>query len=192
VSLVADASYDAKAAVTQCRIMTDVDEECGNESAMIGDSWGNYGFANTSGTFVAEASSRCRRAAPMPMPMPITRGECEPGGLAAAVLSAWRLLMSRVGRAARAAGALGVAGWLLVEALSGSRYYTIQGDLCDGLRLRIESQRPLPAYPTLATCAQRQNVVYRAFLLELGVALGSAAVGARWLRAALRAGSNRK
>jgi hypothetical protein len=97
--------------------------------------------------------------------------------------------MSRVGLAVRAVGALIVAGWLSVEALSGAHYYTIQGDLCEGLRSRIESGRPLPRSPTLSTCVQRQNVVYRAFLLQLTVALGGAAVGVRWL---IRAGSKRE
>src|SRR5262245_26613876 len=76
------------------------------------------------------------------------------------------LLMSRTWRAVRSVAVLVFAAWLSVEALAGAHLYTIQGDLCEGLRSRVENQQPLPKFPTLSTCVQRHNVVYRAFLLE--------------------------
>jgi len=100
--------------------------------------------------------------------------------------------MSRVGVAVCAVGALAVAGWLAFEAHSATFMYTRQGDLCEHLRSRIEKQQPLPRSPTLSTCVERHDTVYRAFLLELGVALGGSALGVRWLIRALRAGSNRE
>src|SRR5215510_9921849 len=100
--------------------------------------------------------------------------------------------MLRTWRAVRSVVVLVLATWLSVEALAGAHLYTIQGDMCEGLRSRVENQQPLPKSPTLSTCVQRHPAVYRAFLLEFGVALASAAVGVRWLIQALRTGTSRQ
>ena len=89
-----------------------------------------------------------------------------------------------MGLVALAVGAFAAAAWFAVEALAGTMNYTIQGNLCRGVLQRLENQQPL--YMPLSTCSGRHDAVYRAYILELGVALASVAVGVRWLIRAFR------
>jgi hypothetical protein len=100
--------------------------------------------------------------------------------------------MSRVSRSVLGLGAIAAAGWFGFESLGGILHYTTQGDMCRGVLQRVENQQAVFGYAPLSTCWERHAGVYRAFTLELGVALVAVVAGVRWFISAFRARTSRK
>ena len=106
--------------------------------------------------------------------------------------------MGRAGRVMLGLGALVAALWFAFESLTGTMAYTTQERLCGHVLSQVEALLSQPEEQTLVVdraafspCTDRLDVVYRAFKLELGVALVAAALGIRWIIAALRTRSTR-
>ena len=82
-ALILDESYNEPSPV-ECRSIPDVDEDCVNSYAQLGANWGDYGFSNNCGTFVADVLNSCRNlsveypgqggTAPAPFPPPYPPG----------------------------------------------------------------------------------------------------------------------
>ena len=96
-------------------------------------------------------------------------------------------VLLRLASTALVAGALGLS----VVGLVAVQTYTIQGDRCARLVRLVESGGPLPAGENLSYCADRQQPVYLAFVVQLvfGVCLVGVAI-AIWRRASWQRASS--
>lgn len=102
--------------------------------------------------------------------------------------------MGRVGRVLLGLAALVAALWFALESLAGTMAYTTRETLCGSVLSQIEKALSQPDEQpllfdraALSPCRDRMDVVYRAFMLEFGMALVAAALGVRWIILALRA-----
>jgi len=77
--------------------------------------------------------------------------------------------------------ALGFSAWFALDAVSGVFFYASQGDLCRKVQKQLEAVPQGHWASGFEICAKRTGVVYRAFILELLVAVVLVVFAARGL-----------